>query len=971
MRTHLLHHFVGSTSILGSLPRCSVGETNVHDDASPHRKVLHDWQFAFLDEGSISNVSKEDVVVRGTSDGEASDVEKFLRQLRRTETSGITKKEADVPITPIPNVPVSVPHVLARGQRGLGLYRTTISLRHDGDSSMAAGTTSSNRSNSAVCAWSFAPRVVFDGCWLRCRVYAALGRGSEAFTDWPKNGGFRPVTDWVELGAPFAVDLTAFLDAVLPDAPYQAGAGNTKTSTKDIKKSCDGADPDQDHIALAVLSDNRFAPPLYRPDFDFYLFGGLVRPVEVEYPHNPVGKKCCLAQFHDLMVEVTRGRTGTAGTSRDAYLEVFFDVTRNSDCCGKRQHIEIELEVDGHLLPVGEQRIALSRLQVRGNGDANATRFSPFWTPELPRLLSVRAAAVLVERPKRRKKKQQREKKRLQTLATLHRDIGVRDPTKPLPLIKGVNRHDDFFFEDSAVRSGLVCLLKIVHLLNPDVEAGVNFAVDEKPAATGLATDERLELWNNVVPEAVKTINPKNLITDADAPNPDVTLVISPLGAANLLHYLVRNQKNLWEPILAVLSSDPDVVLSVKDLSVYARSFLAVLFDVVLVKDLNCNFVRGSHYAQSSFFLELADRLGLLVWEENLSWQPARADFGHAGFRRAQVEGLARTVVAHRRFVSVLVWGVMNEADAREKRVEALKALEERQAMEGQQEVVSLAQLDENQLDGIRDEAGDERVDFPLLRSVTAGLNSMTSLNSTSVFDVVGFQTENGATSAPAAAAEVPFSAVLSLFATLRAVTRVFDASSFRSHNRDSSSSWPLRFFSFASRYKGTDSAKIFALCDAITFNDYPGWYDLSSDLGSTVTSFFNLGEQGRAIISSLPVLQRHDSTSSEDHWGAGGAPPSPAAVTTDGSSQEYPLLPRPLLIGETGAGGFPGFLSASMRIWSEERQALILGLAIVAVLGSGRSRSENKKVLADMLGGGVEDDQEDLRTHCLSHPFF
>lgn len=51
-----------------------------------------------------------------------------------------------------------------------------------------------------------------------------------------------------------------------------------------------------------------------------------------------------------------------------------------------------------------------------------------------------------------------------------------------------------------------------------------------------------------------------------------------------------------------------------------ATTEAAMLADLQHLRSLHCNFVRGCHYQQSPRFLQLCDRLGILVWEEALGW---------------------------------------------------------------------------------------------------------------------------------------------------------------------------------------------------------------------------------------------------------------------------------------------------------------------------------------------------------------
>ena len=86
-----------------------------------------------------------------------------------------------------------------------------------------------------------------------------------------------------------------------------------------------------------------------------------------------------------------------------------------------------------------------------------------------------------------------------------------------------------------------------------------------------------------------------------------------------------------------------------------------MLTDLQNLKKLHCNFVRGSHYTQNPRFLEMCDRLGLLVWDETLGWGNPAADLADPGFRAMQIEQM--DLMIHNAFnhPSIIIWGFLNE----------------------------------------------------------------------------------------------------------------------------------------------------------------------------------------------------------------------------------------------------------------------------------------------------------------------
>ncbi|HWA88014.1 MAG TPA: glycoside hydrolase family 2 TIM barrel-domain containing protein [Opitutus sp.] len=89
---------------------------------------------------------------------------------------------------------------------------------------------------------------------------------------------------------------------------------------------------------------------------------------------------------------------------------------------------------------------------------------------------------------------------------------------------------------------------------------------------------------------------------------------------------------------------------------------LQMAADLQLLRDLGCNFVRGSHYPQDQRFLDLCDELGMLVWEENLGWGQRERTFASEKFRRDHLAALRAMVRASVNHPSVIIWGFLNEA---------------------------------------------------------------------------------------------------------------------------------------------------------------------------------------------------------------------------------------------------------------------------------------------------------------------
>ena len=83
--------------------------------------------------------------------------------------------------------------------------------------------------------------------------------------------------------------------------------------------------------------------------------------------------------------------------------------------------------------------------------------------------------------------------------------------------------------------------------------------------------------------------------------------------------------------------------------------------DIQLLKSLNCNFVRGSHYQQSGRFLDYCDEMGLLVWEESLGWNNNAKQMAEPEYFRQQVDQTRMMVRASFNHPSVIIYAFQNE----------------------------------------------------------------------------------------------------------------------------------------------------------------------------------------------------------------------------------------------------------------------------------------------------------------------
>jgi len=83
--------------------------------------------------------------------------------------------------------------------------------------------------------------------------------------------------------------------------------------------------------------------------------------------------------------------------------------------------------------------------------------------------------------------------------------------------------------------------------------------------------------------------------------------------------------------------------------------------DLRQIKAAGFNFIRGCHYPQREFFFRMCDRLGLMVWEEPLSWGNKVCDLTDPVFADTLEEQLRLTIRNSVNHPSLVIHGFLNE----------------------------------------------------------------------------------------------------------------------------------------------------------------------------------------------------------------------------------------------------------------------------------------------------------------------
>lgn len=106
-------------------------------------------------------------------------------------------------------------------------------------------------------------------------------------------------------------------------------------------------------------------------------------------------------------------------------------------------------------------------------------------------------------------------------------------------------------------------------------------------------------------------------------------------------------------------------------------------------KQLGANFVRLAHYPHSEHLVRLADRMGVLLWQEIPVYQGI--DFAAAGMQEKLETMLAEMIDRDRNRAAVIVWGIANETSPGPARNAALSALAQQARQRDPTRLVSAA----------------------------------------------------------------------------------------------------------------------------------------------------------------------------------------------------------------------------------------------------------------------------------------
>ncbi|WP_139991858.1 glycoside hydrolase family 2 protein [Paenibacillus paridis] len=90
-----------------------------------------------------------------------------------------------------------------------------------------------------------------------------------------------------------------------------------------------------------------------------------------------------------------------------------------------------------------------------------------------------------------------------------------------------------------------------------------------------------------------------------------------------------------------------------------------MLKDLDILTDMGCNIVRGSHYPQSQFWIDLLDEHGMLLWSEIPMWGcfMSRETLASPIFIERGIHMLEEMITRDYHHPSIIFWGAHNEID--------------------------------------------------------------------------------------------------------------------------------------------------------------------------------------------------------------------------------------------------------------------------------------------------------------------
>jgi beta-glucuronidase len=201
------------------------------------------------------------------------------------------------------------------------------------------------------------------------------------------------------------------------------------------------------------------------------------------------------------------------------------------------------------------------------------------------------------------------------------------------------------------VLSGKNVNRKRVQINIPELKINKNVLTDDKGSASFDITSTNIEYWSNESPKLYQVI----LRTEEDK-------IVDQIGFRTIEtkgHNILLNGKDIFLKGISIHEESP-----IRGGRGYSLDDAKQLLE--WAKDLGCNYVRLAHYPHNENMVRLADKMGIMVWEENpvywtISWEN-KETYGNAENQ------LTTLINRDKNRASVIIWSMANETPASEAR---------------------------------------------------------------------------------------------------------------------------------------------------------------------------------------------------------------------------------------------------------------------------------------------------------------
>ena len=190
--------------------------------------------------------------------------------------------------------------------------------------------------------------------------------------------------------------------------------------------------------------------------------------------------------------------------------------------------------------------------------------------------------------------------------------------------------------------------LKINKSFNSDLVGNVTFSINSKRIAYWSPTSPKL--YDVTIKTNYQTLKDKIGFRTIETNGPDILLN----GKSIFLRGICIHEENAMRGGRAYNEADALVALN-------------------WAKDLGCNYVRLAHYPHNEHIIKLADKMGIMVWEEiPVYWT---VDFTNKNSLDNAKNQLSEIITRDKNRASIIIWSMANETPLSESRNRFLKEL--------------------------------------------------------------------------------------------------------------------------------------------------------------------------------------------------------------------------------------------------------------------------------------------------------